>query len=184
MFSPELYLSSLSLGSWGLLGLRAKTLSSSCGGKAAKGRRQALEASRDLLGHPRSRRVSLRLMLSMTFSIEVVFFEALGVSWGTILEHVFRAKGLPKATLATWRATVEARKGSKVSPNTTPLSPIDPRGGGYLKKTCKYIELYATVYNSLCRFPMSPLYTTLMPTLYATIDKFDECWRDSLYAAL
>ena len=51
-------------------------------------------------------------------------------------------------------------------------------------KKIKLSELYATLYNSLCRCLIPPLYTMFMPTTLCHIKYFVECFRWLLYAVL
>ena len=52
------------------------------------------------------------------------------------------------------------------------------------QKQLKLSELYATLYNSLCRCLIPPLYTMFMPTTLCRIKYFFECFRWLLYAVL
>ena len=51
-------------------------------------------------------------------------------------------------------------------------------------KKIKLSELYATLYHSLCRCLIPPLYTMFMPTTLCHIKYFVECFRWLLYAVL
>ena len=52
------------------------------------------------------------------------------------------------------------------------------------QKQLKLSELYATLYHSLCRCLIPPLYTMFMPTTLCHIKYFVECFRWLLYAVL
>ena len=51
-------------------------------------------------------------------------------------------------------------------------------------KKINFSELYATLYHSLCRWLIPPLYTMFMPTTLCHIKYFVECFRWLLYAVL